>query len=82
MKFFFKKCHVVNDLLETKGFFLRVYKKRDKFRYVIKKGVSGKNNIICHLSLCVIQKFNGYEILKHQLKDQENQFHEPVGIIY
>ena len=27
-------------------------------------------------------KFNGYEILKHQLKDQEKQFHEPVDIIY
>ena len=44
--------------------------------------MSGKNNIICDLSSCVIQKFNRYEILKHQLKDQEKQFHEPVDIIY
>ena len=42
----------------------------------------GKNNIICDLSSCVIQKFNGYEILKHQLKDQEKPFQEPVDIIY
>ena len=42
----------------------------------------GKNNTIRGLSSSVIQKFNGYEILKHQLKDQEKQFHEPVDIIY
>ena len=54
----------------------------NRFRYIIKKGVRGKNNIIRDLSSCVIQKFNGYEILKHQLKDQEKQFHEPVDIIY
>ena len=27
---FFKKCHLVNNLLETKGLFLRVYERRDK----------------------------------------------------
>ena len=43
----------------------------NRFRYIIKKGVRGKNNIIRDLSSCVIQKFNGYEIVKHQLKDQE-----------
>ena len=48
----------------------------------INLGVRGKNNIICDLSSCVIQRFNGYEILKHQLKDQEEQFQEPVDIIY
>ena len=82
LKRFFKKCHLVNDLLETKGLFLRVYERCDKFRHLIKKGVRGKNNIICDLSSCVIQRFNGYEILKHQLKDQEEQFQEPVDIIY
>lgn len=29
---FFEKCHVVNDLLETKGLFLRVYERRNKIR--------------------------------------------------
>ena len=32
LKRFFKKCHLVNDLLETKGLFLRVYERCDKFR--------------------------------------------------
>lgn len=47
-----------------------------------KKGVTGKNIIAQDLSSCVIQKYNGYEILNHQLKCQEKQFYEPFDIIY
>ena len=47
---FFDKCHLVNYLLETKGLFLRVYEKRDKFRYLMKKGVTGKSNVTRDLS--------------------------------
>ena len=34
------------------------------------------------LSSCVIQKFNRYEILIHQSKDQEKQLHKPISMIY
>ena len=34
---FFDKCHLVNDLLETKGLFFRVYERCDGLSYVIKK---------------------------------------------
>ena len=34
------------------------------------------------LSVCVVQKFNGYEILKTQLIGKEKRNHEPVDIIY
>ena len=34
------------------------------------------------MSACVIQKFNGYEILKQQLKRHEKHFHEPIDISY
>ena len=75
---FFKECHIANDFLEMKGLFLSVYERRDKFRYVIKKGTQGKNNIIRDLSSSVVQKFNGYEILKVQLKSEEKRCHEPI----
>ena len=32
---FFDKCHLINDLIEEKGYFLRVYERRDKFRSFI-----------------------------------------------
>lgn len=50
-QFFFDKCHLFNDLLETKGLFLRIYDRRNKFRYAIKKGVTVKNNTR-FVSLC------------------------------
>ena len=42
----------------------------------------GKNRNICDLSSCVVQKFNGYDILKSELKNEEKQFHEPIDIFY
>ena len=33
---FSKKCTLANDFLEKKNLFLRVYERRDKFRYLIK----------------------------------------------
>ena len=52
---FFEKCHLINDLAEEKGYFGMVYRRRDKFRYVTKKDVHGKNNVLRDLSACVIQ---------------------------
>ena len=57
---FFDKCHMVNELIEEKGVFLRVYERKDKFRFLIKKGVSGKNKVLRDLSSCIIRKLNGY----------------------
>ena len=34
------------------------------------------------LSACIVQKFNGYEILKIQLKGIEKRNHELIDIIY
>ena len=45
--------HIPSNFNEKK-LFLRVYEQRDKFRYVIKKGVQGKNKIIRDLSSCAI----------------------------
>ena len=62
--------------------FLRIYGRRNKFRYVIKKGIQGKSNIQRDLPACVVRKFNGYEILKIRLKVIEKPNHEPIDTIY
>ena len=64
------------------SFFLRVYERRNKFRYLIKKCIHGKNDVVRDLSSCVIEKFNGYEISQHQLKREQKCFLEPIDIIY
>ena len=50
-----KKCCVANKILRKKNQFLCVYGQRDKFRFIIKKGVQGKHSVIRDLSSCVIK---------------------------
>ena len=70
-EYFFGKCHLVNKLLEEKHLFLRVYERRDKFRFLIKKGLSGKNRILPDLFGCIIRKFDSYEISSGKFKREQ-----------
>ena len=51
-----------------KNLFLRVYEKRNKFRYLIKKPPTGKNSVIRDLSSFLIERYNGYQVLKIEKK--------------
>ena len=46
---FEKKCYAGNKILSKEKLFLRVYEQHNKFRYVIEKGVQGKNEVIQEL---------------------------------
>ena len=50
-----------------------MFERRDKSRFLIKKGVSGKIKIVRDLSACVIQKFNGYEISNVKFKREQKK---------
>ena len=39
---FFDKCALANELLAKNHFFLKFYERRDKYRYLIKKGATGE----------------------------------------
>ena len=39
MYVFFDRCALANELLAKKHFFLKFYERRDKYRYLIKKGL-------------------------------------------
>ena len=53
--------------------------RRDKFRFLIKKKVESKSNSI---SRSIIEKFNGYEIIKHELARNEKIEFNPIEIVY
>ena len=73
----------MNDLLEEKNLFLRVCERRDKFRFLIKKGISGKNKVIRRdLSSCIIRKFNGYKITSIKFKKEQKKFFLPLYVVY
>ena len=65
------------------SFFLRFYERRNKFRYQLKQNLKEKNKMKRELSSCVIQKSNGYELLRNNLNSSEKKKDFiPIDIIY
>ena len=54
-------------------FFLRFYERKNKFRYQLKQNLKEKNKTKRELSSCVIQKSNGYELLRNNLNFSEKK---------
>ena len=80
---FFDKCVLVNEFLTRKNLFLKFYEKRDKYRYLIKKGACSRVNKVTHdLSSSVIEKFNGYEIIKRGLRNKEKEDFCPIDVLF
>ena len=63
-------------------FFLRFYKRRNKFRYQLRRKLKEKNQMKRELSACVIQKFNGYELLRNHLNSREIKNFIPIDVVY
>ena len=79
---YFDRCHLVNNVLSEHGFFLRFYERRNKFRYQLRQKLKSKNEMKRELSACIIQKFNGYDLLRNHLQHFERQDFLPIDIVY
>ena len=64
------------------GFFLRFYERRNKFRYQLRQKLKSKNEMRAELSACVIQKFNGYDLLRTEMNRNEKKNLVPLDIVY
>ena len=65
-----------------KNQFSRVYKKRNKFRYLIRILTTGKNSVIKDFSWCVVERYNGYQVVKVEKRDCQEALFEPIDIVY
>lgn len=54
----FERCYAINQMLAKYSHFLIFFERRDLFRYLTKKKVTGKNEVTINLSACIIRKFN------------------------
>ena len=79
---FFDPCKLINDVLCEYGFFLPFFERQNKFRYQLKRKVKEKNQMKRELSACIIQKFNGYELLRNHLNSTERKNFIPIDIVY
>ena len=72
----------MNKVLAEFGYFLRFYEQRNKFRYQLRQKLNSKNEMRAKLSACIIQKFNGFDLLKADLKHSEKKNLLPTDIVY
>ena len=79
---FFDQCKLINDVLCEYVFFLRFYERRNKFRYQLKRKLKEKNQMKREVSACIIQKFNGYEVLRNHLNSTERKIFILIDIVY
>ena len=79
---FFDRCRILNRVLAEFGFFKKFYERRNKFRYQLKQKLKSKNEMRTELSACVIQKFNGYDLLRSNLQYNEETNLVPIDITY
>ena len=59
---FNNQCHEVNMLLAKRGYFLRVFELKNKFRHLTLKNPK-KQNIVRQLSSCINEKYNGFYVI-------------------
>ena len=76
------QCYSVNEILMKENLFLRIYEKRKKLRYLILKPPTGENTVIRDLSSCVIEGYDGYEVVKIEQSDSTRKDFRLLDIVY
>ena len=61
--------------------FLRVFELKDKFRYIIKQN-SEQKKFFSEVSACVVERFNGFTIVRLEFDNEIRKEFTPVDIIY
>ena len=74
-------CYEINEVLKEFGFFLRVFEQKNKYRELLIKKTE-KQNQIKKLASCLIQKYNGFQVIKSLFNKRERRVFTPVDIIY
>ena len=79
---FFDRCMILNEILFKYNFFVKFFERRNKFRFLTKKQVVGKNEVTRSLSSSAIEKFKGYEFIKQKLTRKEKIVFTAIDIVY
>ena len=79
---YFDRCRIMNRVLAEFGIFLKFYERRNKFRYQLRQKLLSKNEMKTELSASVIQKFNGYDLLRNNLQHSGKTELVPIDTVY
>ena len=74
-------CYKINEILIEFDFFLRVFEQKNKYRQLLVKKPE-KQNQVKQLASCLIQKYNGFQVIKSLFNKRQRRTFTPVDIIY
>ena len=80
-QYFFNMCYQITMILAKSGFFLRVYELKKKYRHLFMKKPD-RQKIVKQLSSCLIEKYNGFTVIRIAYEKKERKNFEPLDIIY
>ena len=78
---FENQCNVINRILNKHNLFLRIFELKEKFCYITKTS-SQKKNIVREISSCVIEKFNGFHVVRIDFEQKLRKDFLPIDIVY
>ena len=78
---FENQCFKINTILSKHNMFLRVFELKDKFHYIIKQN-SEQKKFFSEVSACVIERFNGFSIVRLEFDNEIRKEFTPIDIIY
>ena len=78
---FENQCFQINRILSRYDMFLRVFELKDKFRYLIKQNTEQKK-FFSEVSACVVERFNGFTIVRLEFDNEIRKEFKPIDIIY
>ena len=78
---FENQCFKINRILSRNNMFLRVFELKDKFHYIVKQN-SEQKKYFSEVSACVIERFNGFSIVRLEFDNEIRKEFTPVDIIY
>ena len=74
-------AYQVNNILLEFKYFLPVFEQKNKYRqFIVTK--PEKQNQIKQLSSCLIEKYNGFQVVKVDFSKKQRQQFQPIDIIY
>ena len=80
-QYFFAMFYQINMILAKFGYFLRVYELKKKYRHLTMKKPD-EQKIVRQLSSCLIEKYNGFTVIRIQHEKKERKNFEPPDIVY
>ena len=78
---FENQCFQINTILSRHDMFLRVFELKDKFRYIIKQN-SEQKKFFSEVSACVVERFNGFTIVRLEFDNEIRKEFTPIDIIH